>query len=195
MFLYVVKHGAVLGISGGLLTVKYPDKSEEAFPKNTIEGIAVFSKVTITTACIEFCLMNNINVGFFSLNGRYYGRLTPVVNTNVTNLRKQIALSTDESYILKIARRIIHAKISNQLVVANRYSSNASDLMEIKNEVKRLKRKVVNAESINQLIGFEGLASKYYFKALSKVIVNDFAFNGRNRRPAVDSFNCMLNLG
>ena len=63
------------------------------------------------------------------------------------------------------------------------------------NEVKRLKRKVVNAESINQLIGFEGLASKYYFQALSKVIVNDFAFNGRNRRPAVDPFNCMLNLG
>lgn len=83
MFLYVVKLGAVLGISGGLLTVKYPDKSEEAFPKNTIEGI----------------------------------------------------------------------------------------------------------------IGFEGSASKYYFQALSKVIVNDFAFNGRNRRPAVDPFNCMLNLG
>lgn len=139
--------------------------------------------------------MNNINVSFFSLNGRYYGRLTPVVNTNVTNLRKQIALSTDESYILEIARRIIHAKISNQLVIANRYSSNVPDLMEIKNEVKRLKRKVVNAESINQLIGFEGLASKYYFQALSKVIVNDFAFNGRNRRPAVDPFNCMLNLG
>ena len=181
MFLYVVKHGAVLGIFGGLLTVKYPDKSEEAFPKNTIEGIAVFSKVTITTACIEFCLMNNINVGFFSLNSRYYGRLTPVVNTNVANLRKQIALSTDESYILEIARRIIHAKISNQLVVANRYSSNVPDLMEIKNEVKRLRRKVVSSESINQLIGFEGLASKYYFQALSKVIVNDFAFNGRNR--------------
>ena len=195
MFLYVVKHGAVLGISGGLLTVKYPDKTEDVFPKNTIEGIAVFSKVTITTACIEFCLMNNINVGFFSLNGRYYGRLTPVVNTNVTNLRKQIARSTDESYILEIARRIIHAKISNQLVVANRYSSNVPDLMEIKNEVKRLKRKVVNAESINQLIGFEGLASKYYFQALSEVIDNDFAFNGRNRRPAVDPFNCMLNLG
>ena len=32
MFLYIVKHGAVLGISGGLLTVKYPDKTEESFP-------------------------------------------------------------------------------------------------------------------------------------------------------------------
>ena len=57
MFLYVVKHGAVLGISGGLLTVKYPDKTVESFPKNTIEGISVFSNVVLTTACMEFCLM------------------------------------------------------------------------------------------------------------------------------------------
>ena len=41
MFLYVVRHGAVLGISGGLLTIKYPDKTEDAFPMNTIEGISV----------------------------------------------------------------------------------------------------------------------------------------------------------
>lgn len=152
MFLYVVKHGAVLGISGGLLTVKYPDKTEDAFPKNTIEGIAVFSKVTLTTTCIEFCLMNGISVGFFSLNGRYYGRLTPVLNTNAANLRKQIDLSADEAFILKIARKIIHAKIHNQLVVANRYSNNVPDLLETKNEVRRLRHKVVNAESISQRI-------------------------------------------
>lgn len=98
MFLYVVKHGAVLGISGGLITVRYPDGTTDSFPKNTIEGIAVFSKATLTTACIEFCLLNSINVGYFSLNGKYYGRLVSVQNTNVHRLRKQIEFSTDEDF-------------------------------------------------------------------------------------------------
>lgn len=107
MFLYVVKHGAVLGISGGLLTVKYPDRTEDAFPKNTIEGISVFSKVILTTACIEFCLSNNINVGYFSLNGRYYGRLASVQNTNVSRLRKQIDLSKDEKFSLCLLAKML----------------------------------------------------------------------------------------
>lgn len=195
MFLYVIKHGAVLGISGGLLTVRYPDRTEEAFPKNTIEGISVFSKVTFTTACIEFCLANSINVGFFSLNGRYYGRLVSVQNTNVQRLRKQIEYSDDAVFSLGLARKIIHAKINNQLVVAQRYSNGVADARQSKKDIRLLRRKSVEAETMYNLIGYEGLASKIYFRILSSIIAEGFEFDGRNRRPAVDPFNCMLNLG
>ncbi len=195
MFLYVVKHGAVLGISGGLLTVKYPDRTEDAFPKNTIEGISVFSKVTLTTACIEFCLLNNINVGYFSLNGRYYGRLASVQNTNVSRLRKQIDLSKDEEFSLCLAQKIIHAKINNQFVVARRYGFNNPNTLENKKIIRLMRRKTVEADSLYRLIGYEGLASKGYFQLLSDTIDKDFKFENRNRRPATDPFNCLLNFG
>ncbi len=195
MFLYVVKHGAVLGISGGLLTVRYPDGTEDGFPKNTIEGISVFSKVTLTTACIEFCLANNINVGYFSLNGRYYGRLVPVQNVNVFRLRKQIDLSKDDMFSLRLAQKIIHAKINNQFVVARRYAVNISNTHENKRIIQLMRRKTVEADSLYRLIGYEGVASKSYFQVLSDVIDDDFSFEARNRRPAKDPFNCMLNFG
>ena len=195
MFLYVVRHGAVLGISGGLLTIKYPDRTEDSFPKNTIEGISVFSKATLTTACVEFCLYNNINVGYFSLNGKYYGRLVSVQNTNVPRLRKQIELSTNEDFSLKLARKIIHAKINNQLVVAQRYASDISDSSDNKKIIRISRRKTVEAESLYKLIGFEGMASKCYFQILSGIVEKGFEFEGRNRRPAIDPFNCMLNFG
>lgn len=148
MFLYVVKYGAVLGISGGLLTVKYLDGTKDSFPKNTIEEISVFSKATLTTACIEFCLSSNINVAYFSLNGRDYGRLVPVQNTNVPRLRKQIELSTDENFTLNLARKIIHAKINNQLVVARRYCPDVADSIENKKIIRLMRRKAVdNADS------------------------------------------------
>ena len=92
----------------------------------------MFSKVTLTTSCIEFCLANNINVGYFSLNGRYYGRLVSVQNTNVSRLRKQIDLSKDEGFLLRLAQKIIHAKINNQFVVARRYAPSTPDTLENK---------------------------------------------------------------
>ena len=195
MFLYVVKHGAVLGISGGLLTIKYPDKTEDVFPKNTIEGISVFSKVSMTTACVEFCLLNNISVGYFSMNGRYYGRLVPVQNTNVQRLRKQIQLSTDEEFSIKLAQRIINAKINNQLVVLHRYARNEERTFENQKLIRVFRKKTKDTDSMYKLIGYEGIVSKNYFAALSCVIENDFVFEGRNRRPAADPFNCMLNFG
>lgn len=195
MFLYVIKHGAVLGISGGLLTVKYPDMTEEAFPKQTIEGISIFSKVLMTTACVEFCLTNNISVGYFTMTGHYYGRLVPVMNSNVQRLRKQIQLSGDERFSVRLAQRIIKAKISNQLVVARRYSKNDSATSDNRKILRVSKDKVSTACSLYKLIGFEGIASKNYFATLSNAIEEGFAFEGRNRRPAVDPFNCMLNIG
>lgn len=195
MFLYVVKHGAVLGISGGLLTVKYPDRTEDTFPKNTIEGISVFSKVTLTTACIEFCLANNINVGYFSLKGKYYGRLVSVQNTNVSRLRRQIDLSKDEGFSLRLAQKIIHTKISNQFVVARRYAFDNPNTLENKKIIRLMRRKSVEADSLYRLIGYEGMASKSYFQVLSDTIDKDFKFEARNRRPATDPFNCMLNFG
>lgn len=145
MFLYVIEHGAVLGISGGLLTVKYPDKTEDAFPKYNVEGIAIFSKVLLTTACIEFCLANNISVGYFTMTGHYYGRLVPVMNSNVPRFRKQIQLSTDECFSVRLAQKIIRAKINNQLVVARRYARNVSSTADNRKMLRISKDKVCEA--------------------------------------------------
>ena len=149
----------------------------------------------MTTACVEFCLANNISVGYFTMTGKYYGRLVPVINTNAPRLRKQIQLSADESFTVKLAQRIIRAKINNQLVVARRYSKNNGVTSEKRKMLRISRDKVSEASSLYKVIGFEGIASKNYFATLSNVMEEGFAFEGRNRRPAVDPFNCMLNLG
>ena len=44
-------------------------------------------------------------------------------------------------------------------------------------------------------MGYEGIASRYYFKILSSLVETDFKFEGRNRQPPKDPFNSMLSLG
>ena len=69
--LYVVDHGAVIGISSGHITVKHRSGSVDAIPKNTVDSISIYSNVVITEACIKHCLANSIRVSFFAGNGKY----------------------------------------------------------------------------------------------------------------------------
>lgn len=77
-----------------------------------------------------------------------------------------------------------------------RYARNRN--VELDEEEKMLKifqAKALQSETIEQLMGNEGSAAKYYFRGLSKLVDEDFAFSGRNRRPPRDAFNSMLSLG
>ena len=44
-------------------------------------------------------------------------------------------------------------------------------------------------------MGYEGRIAKSYFYYLSLLVPDSFRFYGRRRRPATDSFNCLLNFG
>ena len=57
------------------------------------------------------------------------------------------------------------------------------------------KEKILNCSRIEEMIGFEGQAAKYYFQGLSKCIDRKFRFQGRSRRPPKDEFNSMISLG
>lgn len=195
-FVYVVRHGTTLGIRGGLLVMRYPDGEESVVPKNTVEGISIFANAVLTTQCIEFCLNNNTKVGFFSRCGVYKGALSPVLNVNTERLRKQMLLTDEETFCLKIAKQIVPAKIKNQITILRRYSGNNEMIRARIDKLLRIANwKVKHAENLNQIIGYEGIASRHYFELLSSVIETDFRFEKRNRRPTKDPFNSMLNIG
>lgn len=192
--LYVVDHGAVIGIDSGHITVKHQSGEVDAIPKNTVDSISIYSNAVITEACIKHCLVNDIRVSFFASNGKYRGCLRSVQYENLNRLRNQFQLSEDKVLCLEFAKNIISAKINNQMVVVKRYSGGSDNLKEFK-LIKIAKRKITDADSIERITGLEGLASRMYFRILSSVIDSDFAFEYRARRPARDPFNCMLNVG
>ena len=55
--------------------------------------------------------------------------------------------------------------------------------------------KLDSCDKIEQLMGYEGTAAKFYFQGLSKLVEPEFKFNGRSKRPPKDEFNSMLSLG
>ena len=108
----------------------------------------------------------------------------------------QAAVTEDEQFKLDFSKRIINAKIRNQIVILRRYARNQeADIQRAVIEMQNMYQKLDMAQSIEQVMGFEGTAAKIYFRELGKLIDPAFAFTGRNRRPPRDPFNSLISLG
>ena len=102
----------------------------------------------------------------------------------------------DTEFSLQLSKNIINAKIKNQSVVLKRYEKSKGLLLNEEQKMMDICRnKVLRCERIEESIGFEGQAARYYFQGLSKCIDDPFKFQGRSRRPPLDEFNSMISLG
>ena len=193
-YLYVSEQGSTISINANRFEVKCKDGMLRSIPAETLEMIEVFGKIQMTTQCMEECLKRGISVIFFSTGGAYYGRLISTNHVNVARQRKQAALSEDFCAVL--ARNIVQAKIHNQVVVLRRYARTTGiDVEDAVSMMQILSGKIDSCTCTDQIMGFEGAAARRYFEALGRLIVPEFRFSGRNRRPPRDPFNSLISLG
>ena len=197
-YLYVNEQGARINFESNRMIVRYKDDSTKSIPVELLEEISVFGAVQISTQCMQECLKRGINVIFYSKNGSYFGRLISTTHVNVHRQRMQAALYENMQFRLEFSRKIIQAKIKNQIVLIRRYERNSRNSVNIHLPVQNMQymiEKVKNAETIEQVMGYEGTSAKIYFQTLGQLVDLDFRFSGRNRRPPRDPFNSMLSLG
>ena len=195
-YLYVNEQGASIGIAGNRIEVKHKDGMLQSIPIETLETIQVFGSVQISTKCLSECLERGISVVYYSMTGRYYGRLISPSHVNVGRQRKQAVLPQNDRFCLDFSRQIIDAKIRNQIVILRRYARNQNrDISQAVEEMQRSMRKLKLCRDIPQLMGYEGIAARHYFHALGGLIRPEFYFEKRTRRPPRDAFNSMISLG
>lgn len=194
-FVYVVEHGSVVGIDGGSMTIKCGE-IENKIPKETIEGVSIFSKSQMTGQCIQFCLENNIRISYFTSAGRYLGSALPACSASAERIRKQVQCVADDEFALTLSKKIIEAKINNQLVNLKRHIRYSKlDPKENLFHIRNARRHAAEVETKRVLMGYEGIASCSYFKIISELLNDSWKFRRRVQRPAKDPFNVMLNLG
>ncbi|MDO4491165.1 MAG: CRISPR-associated endonuclease Cas1 [Lachnospiraceae bacterium] len=195
-YVYVSEQGAVVSFEANRIKIKYKDGLLKSIPVETVEVIEVFGKVQLTTQCIEMCLSKGITVLYYSTNGAYFGRLSSSNHVNVRRQRIQADLGRDAAFNLAMAKRVINAKIRNQIVVVRRYARSAE--MDMKSEIQSMQytlTKIESVTSIDQLMGYEGYAARVYFSVLAKLVDPEFVFSGRTKRPPMDPFNSLISLG
>ena len=192
---YVSEPKVKLSVDSNRMVIEYPDGMKKFVPIETLDGVTLLGNPQMTTQFVENCLTRGIQVSFFSKGGKYFGRLISTGHVKAELQRQQSKLYFTD-FSLNLAKRVIKAKVRNQSVLLRRYSRN-TDYDPSKNieNMRYSGDKIDNADSVESIMGYEGIAAKEYFAGLSRCVDPDFKFNGRNRRPPRDPFNSMISLG
>lgn len=185
--LMVVGPGAVVEKESKRFIITLKDKSIIEVPDYKVNVINIFGNNQITTQAIDLAMKNGIDINFLSVNGSFKGRISSKVSKNISLRLKQYSFFQDEEVKLSLAKVIAKNKIYNQYKLLSYYGNKIEQIIDIAN-------KIDDAESIDEVMGYEGIGSRIYFESLGKIFPKEFGFKGRSRRPPKDEINALLSL-
>ena len=197
--LYVSSQGARVGRSGETLVVKTKEGEKREVPLIYVSHLAVFGGVSISTQAISALMRAGIPVVYFTSGGWFYGITHGMMSKNVVLRIAQFKKAGDLAECIRIARRLVWAKIKNSRTMLRRNNPNVEKQVLV--ELDRLSKRALKASSLETLLGIEGTAAHVYFGSFQgmlkpKGFEEEIAFNfrNRNRRPPKDPVNALLSL-
>ncbi|MBS4728530.1 CRISPR-associated endonuclease Cas1 [Mycobacterium sp. SM1] len=195
MQLYVSDTVSRVSFVDGQVVVWSDEHGEKHYPIETLDGVTLFGRPTMTTPFILEMLKRDIDIQLFGTDGHYKGRIAAPTVTQAPRLRAQVYCADDPAFCLHMGKRIVATKIRHQEALLAAYAPADQRLQEYVQPIRHSLRWVGRCGSLAELNGFEGNAAKAYFAGLQLVVPEEFAFNGRSTRPPADAFNSMLSLG
>ncbi|RLB77568.1 MAG: CRISPR-associated endonuclease Cas1 [Deltaproteobacteria bacterium] len=194
--LYITEQNSVLRKTGDRLIVQKDDEILLDVQCHKIDAVLIFGNVQFTTQAVHELFEHGIEMAILTRTGRLVGQITSPTTRNIFLRIEQFKKYQDENFKLELSRTIVAAKIKNGLNLVRSFSYNHPEI-DFKKEIRGLKQwlnKVGTAENNQRLLGLEGGAAKLYYTAFGKMLLGDFDFSGRKKRPPPDPVNAMLSL-
>ena len=173
-------------------------KTLQSVPLIKVDQVLIFGNVGITTPALTWLMLQNIDVVFCNQHGRFKGRVVGEASGHSKLRRLQYRRVDTPLFALNTARVIVAAKLHNSRTLLQRYQRKLQK-PELSNAVQRLAGlidKTTRVQSINGLMGVEGVGAAVYFGAFKYLFKdNAWQFKKRVRRPPTDPINVLLSFG
>lgn len=201
--LYVTSENSYLALDGENLVVYDEKKELGRLPLHNLEGIVSFGYRGTSPALMGACAERNISLCYLTPQGKFLARVTGKIYGNVLLREQQYTSCKDDKISLAIAKNCITGKVYNARWVLERAIRDHGMQIDIENVkkaslyLKESLQYIQNAESKEQLRGYEGEAASIYFGVFNELILQqkkEFNFQGRNKRPPRDNVNAMLSF-
>jgi CRISP-associated protein Cas1 len=201
--LFVTTQGAYLSKEGQAVVVKIEKKVAMRLPIHTITGIVCFGAVSCSPYLMALCAENDVSISFLTAYGRFLATVKGAVTGNVLLRREQFRMADNKKICASIAGSILTGKLANSRTVLERAMRDhqkkvdETKLGKVSNRLLQYIRKELQGDDLNRLRGIEGDAAHQYFSVFNELILtqkNEFIFIRRNRRPPLDSVNCLLSF-
>jgi CRISPR-associated protein Cas1 len=180
------------------------DKLLREIPLYDLERVVAHESVYFTNAAIAELLRRGIPIQIFSWSGEYLGGFLPAQNRQGLARLNQYRASMDEQFKVRIAGKIVAAKIYNQRRALQRLLSgrttNADDntavnqVSAVIDHLARFLSSVSTCQSVDELRGYEGAATAKYFQAWAMFLPEEFPFEGRSTRPPLNPVNACISF-
>lgn len=201
MDLILHSYGAALQVEKGVFKA-VSDKKEQMVAPSDVRCIRIGRHAQVTSAALLLAIEQGIDVILESFNGQPIGRVWSVKYGSIGSLRKAQALYAQTDDALRWVCELLRAKAEMQIAILNTFVFDERFDKAIERRIAKIekRKKEFNPKRFSslrqaedQLRGIEGNISREYFRMISMLVPEQYAFQSRSSRPAKDAFNCMLN--
>jgi len=205
--LYVQSPGGYLKKDGDLIVIEENKARVGQARYMDTSQVVIFGHTGISTPALHECYRRDIPVTFMTYGGWFVGHSVGTGHKNVLTRTLQYKASFDPGMCLRLARKLVAAKIHNCRTLLRRNwkpldgeeSKAPADLLKaMQGDIAQAGR----AKAMPELLGIEGNGARRYFQYFHRMISPDkqgrqmgFDFRGRNRRPPMDPVNALLSFG
>lgn len=201
--LYVTSPDRYLSLDGENVVVLSDKQEVGRIPLHNLESIVTFGFTGASPALMGACAKRNVALSFLSQSGRFLARVSGEERGNVLLRKRQYLLSEEKEASLDIAKSFITGKVFNARWILERATRDhgmrldVEKLKRVSGQMKNSLEAIQKCGSMEALRGIEGEAASLYFSVFDELILQqkeDFTFQGRNRRPPLDSVNALLSF-
>jgi CRISPR-associated protein Cas1 len=195
--LYVLEPGSYIRKDGDSLKIVKEGAAVADIPACGLKRLTLVGYVSLSGSVLDFLIRRRIETVFMTPTGRFRARLMLDEHPHVARRQAQYARLSEKGFALAAARRIVAAKLENQVRHLRRRARDhgIQELDKIAVRIHGLQRTLRNTQDLEVARGVEGYGTRLYFEAFPFLLRNDlFSFTGRTRRPPTDPVNAMLSF-
>ncbi len=186
-----------------LIEVKQATGEKQRFLPEEVDMVFISKGISLSSDLLIFAIQHGIDIVFINHSGEAQGRIWNNKFGSIATIRKQQMYFAQAPEGMEWVRAQVIQKVKNQIAFAYqaRYShTQQENIRKMETLIRRMERilKQIEHASLSRsfetsLRGWEGAASKNYFRILSMCLPEAYQFEKRTRRPAEDIFNSLLN--
>jgi CRISPR-associated protein Cas1 len=195
--LYITEQGSVLRKTGDRLVVQKDNEILLDVQCSKIDAVLIFGNVQFTTQAVHELFEHEIEMALLTRTGKLIGQITSPFTKNIELRIEQFKKYNDKTFRLNLSKAIVNGKITNCLNLMAAFSCNHSEI-NLEREMTGLGTsiKTINCtDSVAALRGVEGIATRTYFEGVRKMLLGEFTFTVRKKRPSTDPVNALLSFG
>lgn len=204
MHLVINSYGATLQKENNLFVIITPE-GKQTFPPDVVRSISISKSARITSDAIILAIKFQVDVLFVNDMGTPEGRVWSVQYGSISSIRKAQLNFFYSKMALGWVKELIYEKLDTQIALLltfqpekdqlpeyNIFKSAINSIEDYKNKVRDLEGEYISDVGAT-IRGWEGAAGRRYFQSIAKLMPETYRFESRDRQPAKDPFNALLN--